>query len=100
MAVSPLARAADIEGQHFDDHIRLADTELVLNGVGLRAVLWLKGYAAGLYLARKAATPEAVLAVKGPKRIRMRMMLDVESKEFVKAFDKGSEMSARPSSAR
>ena len=44
------AQAAVIEGQHFDDRIRLADTELVLNGVGLRAVAWLKGYAAGLYL--------------------------------------------------
>ena len=83
------AQAAVIEGQHFDDRIRLADTELVLNGVGLRAVAWLKGYAAGLYIAQKASTPEAVVAVKGPKRIRMKMMVEVESKEFVKAFDKG-----------
>lgn len=82
-------QAAVIEGQHFDDRIRLADTELVLNGVGLRAVAWLKGYAAGLYIAQKATTPEAVVAVKGPKRIRMKMMVEVESKEFVKAFDKG-----------
>jgi hypothetical protein len=83
------AQAAVIEGQHFDDRIRLADTELVLNGVGLRAVAWLKGYAAGLYIAKKASTPEAVVAIKGPKRIRMKMMVEVESKEFVKAFDKG-----------
>lgn len=89
LALSLAAQATDIEGQHFDDRIRLADSELVLNGVGLRAVAWLKGYAAGLYLAQKATTPEAVLAVKGPKRIRMRMMVEVESKEFVKAFDKG-----------
>jgi len=83
------AHAVVIDGQHFDDRIRLADTELVLNGVGFRAVAWLKGYAAGLYIAQKASTPEAVVAVKGPKRIRMRMMVEVESKEFVKAFDKG-----------
>ncbi|QTN21281.1 chalcone isomerase family protein [Rhizobacter sp. AJA081-3] len=82
-------QATVIEGQHFDDRLRLADTELVLNGVGLRAVAWLKGYAAGLYIAQKASTPEAVIAVKGPKRIRMKMMVEVESKEFVKAFDKG-----------
>ena len=83
------AQATVIEGQQFDDRIRLADTELVLNGVGLRAVAWLKGYAAGLYIAQKASTPEAVVAAKGPKRIRMKMMVEVESKEFVKAFDKG-----------
>jgi hypothetical protein len=83
------AQAAVIEGQEFDDRIRLADSELVLNGVGLRAVAWFKGYAAGLYLSQKASTAEAALATKGPKRLRMRMMVEVESKEFVKAFDKG-----------
>jgi len=83
------AQAVVIDGQHFDDRIRLGDTELVLNGVGFRAVAWFKGYAAGLYIAQKASTPEAVVAVKGPKRIRMKMMVEVESKEFVKAFDKG-----------
>lgn len=83
------AQATVIEGLHFDDRIRLADTDLVLNGVGLRAVAWLKGYAAGLYLGQRAGTPEAVVSAKGPKRIRMKMMVEVESKEFVKAFDKG-----------
>ena len=43
---APAARIAD---QNFDDRARLADTDLVLNGVGLRAVAWLKAYAAGLY---------------------------------------------------
>lgn len=83
------ARAADIDGQHFDDRIRLADADLVLNGTGLRAVAWLKGYAAGLYLVQKATSTEAVLAQTGPKRLRMKMMVDVDAKEFVKAFDKG-----------
>ena len=89
LAASLGAQAAVIEGQQFDDRIRLADTELVLNGVGLRAVAWFKGYAAGLYVVEKAASAEAVLAQKGPKRLRMRMMVEVESKEFVKAFNKG-----------
>ena len=62
LALSLAAQAADIEGQHFDDRIRLADSELVLNGVGLRAVAWFKGYAAGLYLGQKASTAEAALA--------------------------------------
>jgi hypothetical protein len=82
-------QAARIEGQSFDDRIRLADTELVLNGMGLRAVAWLKGYAAGLYLVEKATTPSAVLAQKGPKRVQMKLMIGVSSAEFVKAFDKG-----------
>ncbi len=89
LAGAVAAQAAVIDDQQFDDRIRLADTELVLNGLGLRAVAWFKGYAAGLYLVQKAGTSEAALAAKGPKRLRMKMMVEVEAKEFVKAFDKG-----------
>ena len=89
LVVSLGAQAAVIEGQQFDDRIRLADAELVLNGVGLRAVAWFKGYAAGLYLGRKARTADAALAEQGPKRVRMKLMVEVEAKEFAKAFDKG-----------
>ena len=83
------ASAARIEGQTFDEQIRVADSELVLNGVGIRGILWIKGYVAGLYMAQKGATPQQVLAVKGAKRIQMKMLLDVESKEFTKAFNVG-----------
>jgi hypothetical protein len=89
LLVATAASALRIEGRSFDDHIRLADTELLLNGVGLRAVLTFKGYAAGLYLGSKASTAEQVLAGQGAKRVQMQMLLDVEAKEFVKAFDVG-----------
>jgi hypothetical protein len=89
LAAACSTQAARIDDQTFDDRIRLADSSLVLNGLGLRAVAWLKGYAAGLYLAEKAATPAAVLASKGPKRLQMKMMVAVNSAEFVKAFGKG-----------
>lgn len=89
LSVSAAIPAATIEGQRFDDRIRLADVDLALNGVGLRAVAWLKGYAAGLYLPQKANTPAAVIAQKGPKRIQLKMMVDVGSEEFRKAWDKG-----------
>jgi hypothetical protein len=89
LAASAQAGAASIADQHFADRIRLANTDLVLNGVGVRAVAWLKGYAAGLYLLEKSATTAGVLAGQGPKRVQMKMLVDVDSKEFVKAFDKG-----------
>jgi hypothetical protein len=89
LLVAAAASATRIEGRTFDDRIRLADTDLLLNGVGLRAVLMFKGYAAGLYLASKARTPEQVLATPGAKRVQMQLLLDVEAKEFVKAFDVG-----------
>jgi len=89
VAPRTLAAPVVIEGLSFDDRLQLGDSTLVLNGVGLRAVAWLKGYAAGMYLTQRAATPAAALAAPGPKRIRMRMLLDVDSAEFAKAVDKG-----------
>ena len=83
------ACAAQIDGQTFDDSVRLGATTLKLNGVGLRQVAWLKGYAAGLYLAEPARTQDAVHAMAGPKRLQMRMLLEAETIEFAKAIDKG-----------
>jgi hypothetical protein len=59
-------------------------------------VAWLKGYAAGLYLAERARSTPQALAVKGPKRIQMKMLIEVEAKEFVKAFDGGMRRNHTP----
>src|SRR5687767_10765347 len=84
-------RSITTEGVTFAGDIRLGDTALQLNGVGLRAVAWLKGYAAGLYLPRKARTEAQVIETPGAKRLQIRMLQEVEAEEFVKAFHKGVE---------
>lgn len=84
-------RAITTEGVTFAGDVKLADTALLLNGVGLRAVGWLKGYAAGLYLPRKATSEAQVLAQTGAKRLQLRMLQEVQAEEFVKAFVKGVE---------
>lgn len=78
-----------VEGVTFLGSADVAGQTLELNGVGLRAVAWLKGYAAGLYLASRARTPQQVYATPGAKRLQLRMLQDVDIEEFVKAFDKG-----------
>jgi hypothetical protein len=82
-------RSITTEGLTFAGDITLAGTPLQLNGVGWRAVAWLRGYAAALYLPRKASTEAEVLAQQGAKRLQMRMTLEVDAEEFVKAFVKG-----------
>ncbi len=90
---APMARAADspteISGVRFEPKLQLGGQALVLNGIGLRARSILKGYAAGLYLGRRAGLPAQVVAQDGAKRLQLRMMLDVPVGEFVKAFHKG-----------
>ena len=77
------------EGQTFERQMALAGSHLILNGVGLRSVAWLKGFVAGLYLSSPARTEAQVLSTSGPKRLRLRMLLDVPASEFVKALRKG-----------
>jgi hypothetical protein len=93
------APAVTVEGGTFDGAITLADVPLQLNGVGLRAVAWLKGYAAALYLPRRATTTPQVLAQPGPKRLRLRMLVEVGAEEFVKAFHKGVSRNSSPADA-
>lgn len=85
-----------VEGQPFARHVTLAGSELRLNGTGVRAVAWFKGYAAGLYLGAPATDAAAAVAQAGPKRLQMRLLYDVPSQEFVKAFHKGVERNAPP----
>lgn len=74
----PVARSANVSG-----------SELVLNGTGVRAVAWFKGYVAALYLPSKASAPERVVAMPGAKRLQLRMLQNVPAEEFVKALRKG-----------
>jgi hypothetical protein len=88
-APSWAAEAITTEGITFPGDITLAGTPLQLNGVGWRAVAWVRGYAAALYLPRKAANEAAVLQQAGAKRLRVHMTQDVPADEFIKAFVKG-----------
>jgi hypothetical protein len=89
MAVAIPAHALRVDNMEFPDRMKLGGQELVLNGVGFRAVLVYKGYAAALWLPQRATTAAQVQAVPGPKRLQMRMLVDVPASEFSKAFLKG-----------
>ena len=94
LALVPAAAQVRVEGQDFDARIRVANKELVLNGVGVRAVAWFKGYVAALYLPSVASAAARAVAQAGPKRLQLRMLQEVPAVEFVKAFRKGVERNA------
>lgn len=89
LAAAAGANAVEIDGVSFDARLPLGGSELQLNGVGVRAVLWITGYAAALYLKGRAHTADAVVAMPGPKRLRLVMRMGAPAAEFIKAFDKG-----------
>lgn len=96
LAAAPAFAQVRIEDQTFQPLAQVAGSELVLNGVGVRAVAWFKGYAAGLYLKSRAATPAQVQQMAGAKRLQLRMLHEVPAAEFVKAFRKGVARNTAP----
>ncbi|MFC5299994.1 chalcone isomerase family protein [Azospira restricta] len=82
------AGAVEIEGFRFDDALRLGNAELVVNGTGVRSKFG-KRYAMALYLPAKSADPKAILAAKGPKRIAISLIKDVDGDTFAGAVSKG-----------
>lgn len=83
-----LARAVDVEGFRFDDKLTLGNAELTVNGTGVRSKFG-KRYAMALYLPAKAGDAKAVLAAKGPKRIAISLIKDVDGDTFASAVSKG-----------
>jgi hypothetical protein len=83
------ANAAEIAGVRIDDRVDVGGRELVLNGAGLRKVLWFRIYVAALYLTEKQATATEVLRLPGPKCVRLTLMRDFPGRELVKALTDG-----------
>jgi len=88
-AAVPQAHAASLEGLSFEDATRIANRELKLNGLGVRAIFIFKAYVAGLYLVDKTSVPQDALRQPGPKRIQMRMLMEIGAPDIKKALVDG-----------
>jgi len=92
LAAAPAAWAdLTVAGVKYEDAAELAGNKLALNGAGIRTKVIFKVYTAGLYLPKKAATAEEILAQAGAKRISLTMLREVDADEFGAAFAKGIE---------
>ncbi|RZI64896.1 MAG: hypothetical protein EOP80_20755, partial [Variovorax sp.] len=89
----PLAALADVtvSGVKYDAAADVRGTRLQLNGAGIRYYGPFKVYAAGLYLGRKAGTPEEAFATPGGKRISVTMLREIDAAELGKLFTRGVE---------
>jgi hypothetical protein len=89
-ATLSLAQAAEVEGVTFAERIDgPGAAKLVLNGAGLRKLLFLDLYAMGLYLPERLPKAEQILTLAGPKRIAIRMLRDVSAESFTEALING-----------
>jgi len=88
LSLGVLAAPVEISGIKLDDPLDLHGMQLPLNGAGIRYKVIFKVYVVGLYLGKKAATPEDAYAAQGPKRISITMLREIDSNELGKAFTK------------
>jgi len=92
LCVSFQAGALELGGVKLDDRVQVGDASLVLNGAGLRSILFFDMYVAGLYLTRNMGSAEAVLADTGAKRIALHVVVgEGETERFLNGFRGGIE---------
>jgi Chalcone isomerase-like len=92
---TPLALAGELAGATLPDTLKLGETTLKLNGLGLRKKAMFKVYVAGLYLESPSKDSEAILAADRAKAIRMHFMRDLTKTQLVDAFREGFEANAK-----
>jgi len=79
------ALAAEVAGVTLAENISVGGQALVLNGAGIRTMLFFKIYVGSLYLPQKAGDLAGVLA-RGPRRIQMNLLRDLTSDQLVGAL--------------
>ena len=88
------SQTVELAGVKYAPSVQVAGSTLQLNGAGIRYKFVIKVYTAGLYLAGKASTPEAVLAAPGPKRMHVVMLRDIDANELGRLFTRGMQDNA------
>ncbi len=91
LASSAWCQTVTVADVKYDATHSLGDTTLQLNGAGVRYKAVFKVYTAGLYLEKKASTPQEVAAQRGPKRMSITMLREIDSTELGKLFSRGME---------
>ena len=85
------AEPVTVAGVKYDETVTVQGAPLQLNGAGVRYKAVFRVYTAGLYLEKKVGTPQEVMALKGPKRLSITMLREIDSAELGRLFSRGME---------
>lgn len=88
-AMGASAQAVEVEGVKLDPTAQVGGVALQLNGAGVRTRAIFKVYVAGLYVPQKANSAAALLAQKGPRRVAITMLRNVDADTFSGALSEG-----------
>ncbi len=86
---TPAWAAVDVAGVKFEDTAQINNQSLMLNGAGVRTKVIIDVYAAGLYVAKKDATAQGLLAQPGAKSVQIGLLRNLTGEDFAEAMIKG-----------
>lgn len=88
------AAAKEVAGVQFPETLSAGGKELKLNGAGIRTKFFFQVYAAGLYLENTSQDASAVVQSDQVKRVRMKMLRDLDKKSVTDAITEGFKKNA------
>lgn len=83
------AQPVEIEGVKLEPSAQVGGATLQLNGAGVRTRAIFKVYVAALYVPQKSGDAAALLAQKGPRRVAITMLRNVDAETFAGALNDG-----------
>jgi Chalcone isomerase-like len=86
-SLAALAQPAELEGVKLAPTAQVGAATLQLNGAGVRTRAIFSVYVAALYVPQKATDAAALLAQKGPRRITLTMLRNVDADTFAEALN-------------
>jgi hypothetical protein len=89
VSMGAAAQTVEREGAKFEPTATVGGTALQLNGVGVRTRAIFKVYVAGLYVPQKANAAAALIAQKGPRRLALTMLRNVDADSFAGPLNEG-----------
>ncbi len=83
--------AADVAGVKVEERIKIAGSDAVLNGSGIRyaAAGLVRVYVNSVYLPQKRSTGAEIAALKGAKRIHINLLREINANDFSKGLRDG-----------
>lgn len=82
--------AVEFKGVQFPDQVKVSDTTLKVNGLGIRKVYGIMiVYAAALYTQNQSSDSKAILDSKTPKQLIMHFKRWVEKSKILEAWEAG-----------
>jgi hypothetical protein len=90
LVLSPArAQVVEVEGVKLEPTAQVGGAALQLNGAGLRTRAIFKVYVAGLYVPQKSNNVATLLAQKGPRRMALTMLRNVDADSFAGPLNDG-----------